>query len=118
MTINSLSHLYSDETALTILAQQIRQKRIELRMTQAELAKQAGISKRSLERLEAGGSVQLTNFIRVLRPLGLLENILALLPEEVESPIEQLKAHQKKQRQRVSPTRLNDTNTWTWGDDA
>ena len=47
-----------------------------------QLAEQAGISKRTLERLDAGAAAtQLSLFLRVLRQLDLLEQLELLLPE-------------------------------------
>lgn len=111
------TQLSTDQTILEDLAKQLRQQRIALNMTQAELAKQSGISKRSLERLESGASVQLSNFIRVLRALGLLEQFTQLSPEPIASPILQLQ-QQKKQRSRASSTKNSSNSEWTWEDEA
>ena len=110
--------LNTDQTILEGIASQLRQQRIALNMTQAELAKQSGISKRSLERLESGASVQLSNFIRVLRALGLLEHFTQLTSDPVESPIQQLKLHKKERFRASSPRRKTSSNEWTWEDDA
>ena len=46
----------SDETLLKELGQRIARLRLERNLSQAQLAEQAGISKRTLERLEAGAA--------------------------------------------------------------
>ena len=108
----------SDDAAILTLGKRINQHRLERNLTQAQLASEAGVSKRTIERLEAGGSVQLSNFIRVLRALNMLESLDALIPEPPPSPIEQLKSH-GKQRIRASSPRLEEPSAkWTWGDDT
>ena len=53
-------------------------------LSQAQLAEQAGISKRTLERLEAGAAAtQLSLFLRVLRQLDRLERLALLIAEQM-----------------------------------
>jgi transcriptional regulator with XRE-family HTH domain len=92
--------------------------RLSHNLKQSELARIAGVSKSTVERLETGRSVQLANFIRVLGGLGVTQNLENLLPDLDPSPIAQLK-HRQKQRQRDSTTRNNPpvSGHWTWGDE-
>ncbi len=99
-----ISQNLNDDFILKELGSRISQRRIELSLTQQELAERAGIGKRTLERLEAGGSVQITNFIRVLRILELLDVLGALLPEAGPRPMDLLRL-QRKVRKRVSSPR-------------
>lgn len=100
------------------------QVRLEKNLTQAQLALQAGISKRTVERLEAGrAGTQLSAFIRVCRVLELLERLENLVPETAPSPMTQLKLGGRKRRRASSPTTPGAVNepapsagTWTWGD--
>ena len=74
--------LMTDEALLKELGGRIAQQRLDRNLSQAQLAEQAGISKRTLERLEAGAAAtQLSLFLRVLRQLDLLERLDLLLPE-------------------------------------
>lgn len=111
------AHPTTDSAALSLLADRIAAYRVRANLTQAQLAREAGVSKRTLERLEAGESTQLTNLIRVLRALGLLANLDALLPPPPPSPIRQLKS-EKRRRSRASPSKAEPkaNNTWTWND--
>jgi len=107
----------TDPAVLAEIGQRLAQHRLERNLTQAELAKEAGVSKRTLIRLEGGESTQLTNLIRILRALDLLANLDAFIPPPVPSPIEQLRSEGKR-RKRAS--RKADTpgpdEEWTWGD--
>ncbi|MBK5232649.1 MAG: helix-turn-helix transcriptional regulator [Thermoleophilia bacterium] len=72
--------------------------RLEQNRTQRSVATDAGISRRTLVRLEAGEDVSLITFIRVLRELNLLDNLSNLIPEPAPSPIERLKTQGKRRR--------------------
>ena len=95
------------------------QVRLERNLTQAQLAEQAGVSKRTVERLESGGvATQLSGFIRVCRVLDLVERFDLLVPEPVPSPVEQLKMRGRR-RQRASAKGKAKAlpKKWQWGDE-
>jgi putative transcriptional regulator len=107
----------SDDALLKQLGQRLLQYRLNRNMTQAVLAKEAGVSERTINRVEHGHSTQLSNLIRLLRSLGLLENMDALVPEPAMSPIQQMKL-QGKARKRASPSsEPEESEAWSWGDD-
>ncbi|MGA1195450.1 MAG: helix-turn-helix domain-containing protein [Candidatus Latescibacterota bacterium] len=105
----------NDEAVLSEIGQRLTNRRIELGHTQADLAEQAGISKRTVERIEAGKPTQITNIIRILRILGWLENLERLMPETGPSPMDLLK-HKGKKRQRASGQHAPSNEPWTWSD--
>jgi predicted transcriptional regulator len=93
-------------------------RRLERNLTQAALAEQAGVSKRTVERLEAGEvATQLSVFVRVCRALELVDRLEAFIPEPVPSPVAQLKL-QGRTRRRASGSKLapKKPKTWTWGE--
>src|ERR1700728_3308714 len=95
----------SDEQILQELGGRLTGARLGRNLTQAALAEAAGVSKRTVERLESGEvATQLSGFVRVCRALGLLERFETLLPEAMPSPMEQLKS-QGRQRRRASRKR-------------
>jgi transcriptional regulator with XRE-family HTH domain len=107
----------SDSRVLESIGERIGRHRLDRNLTQAELASAAGVSKRTIERLEAGESTQLSNFIRILRALELLPGFDALIPAPAPSPLNQLKL-QGRQRQRASSAREtpNPSKSWSWND--
>lgn len=113
----------TDTTILRELGERLASMRLERNLKQADLATQAGISKRTLERMEAGGATQLANLVRVCRALGLLDGFETLVPQPLPSPLAQLKLR-GRQRQRATSTRsaasVNAVNEpagkWTWDD--
>lgn len=115
----------SDDAILTELGRRLSRYRIDARMTQQALADRAGISKSTLERIEAGAPSQLPNLIRVLRALDMLPALDHAIPPPAPRPMELLR-NQHKAPQRVRKTRsqtsasAGDTATstpWVWGDE-
>lgn len=109
----------NDTVQLEEIGTRLTQARIRMALTQAELAKEAGIGKRTVERLEAGQSVQLNSFIRVLRVLGLLDIFTTLLPDPKPTPMQLLKL-KVEEPQRVYKSRKKGekpTEPWVWGED-
>jgi transcriptional regulator with XRE-family HTH domain len=110
----------ADETVLSALGERIARLRVEANLTQAALAHQAGVSKSTVERLEAGAGCELTRLIRVLRVLGLVEGFDTLIPELPPSPLAELELR-GKQRRRARTTRTSAPPSdaprkWTWGE--
>ena len=105
------------ETIIMELGKRIVKRRLEQGITQAQVAERAGVAKRTIERIEAGGDTQLTTLIRLLRVLGLADRLDQLMPEATPSPMEMLK-HQAKQRKRAVTKRSNKSKKpWKWGDE-
>jgi putative transcriptional regulator len=114
----------SDKAALAELGARLTRLRLDRNLSQDDLAREAGLSKRTLHRMEHGQSAQLTNWLRVLRALGLLGNLDQFLPAPAPSPIQQLKL-QGRLRRRASSSSSSSTPTppgkgkpWTWGDES
>ncbi len=106
----------TDDAVLAELGARVRRERLQRNQTQQQLAEEAGVSKRTLERLEAGESTQLSSFVRIARALGLLERFEALLPEPLPSPIERLELG-GKQRERASGREPGAGGGFRWGDE-
>ena len=113
------SKYVSDSAVLRQLGARLAAQRLALNLTQAQLAQEAGVSKRTIERLESGAAAQLSAFLRVCRVLGLQERVEQLVPELPPSPLAQLKL-KGRARQRASSkpqvTNIGETKPkrWTW----
>ena len=75
----------TDRKILGEVGDRLARHRLGRNLTQAQLAREAGVSKRTVIRLENGESSQLTNLVRVLRALSLLGNLDALVPAPLAS---------------------------------
>ncbi len=105
----------TDTAVFAEIGSRIERLRLERNITQAELAREAGISRRTLVRLEQGeDGVSAATLLRVLRALGLLEHVDQLVPDALPSPIEQLRS-QGRRRQRARGSKRDDVAApWTW----
>ena len=114
-----IDNLHTDEAILTELGKRIALARIDRQLTQAAMAEQAGVSKRTVERIEAGASTQMSSMLRVLRVLGLLEGLNQLIPEPGPRPMDLLKLKGKTRRRASSRSIVSEPKApWRWGDDT
>ena len=113
-----IENLLTDEAVLTELGGRLARRRIELGLAQAALAEQAGVSKRTVERVEAGATAQTVTLIRILRVLELLDRLEMLVPAAGPSPMDLLKL-KGKDRKRASRRKQNPSDKpWQWDDEA
>jgi DNA-binding XRE family transcriptional regulator len=82
------------------LGGRLKQARLNADLTQSDLARQAGVSRKVLMNAEKG-KVTLDAFVAVMSALDLLGELDHFLPKQVLSPL-QLAKLQGKQRQRAS----------------
>ena len=107
----------TEATTLTELGERTQRYRVGLNLSQAELAKRAGVSQRTVERLEAGNSMQLDKLVRILSALGLSANLDQLIPEANIRPIQLAGSksevrHRSYKRGGATPKK----HGWVWGD--
>jgi transcriptional regulator with XRE-family HTH domain len=100
-------------------ARQVRH-RLSRYLTQNDLARAAGISLRTLARLENGEPTQFESLLLTLIALGLEDGLDHLVPEVTRSPI-QLLDESGRERLRATgkrKSRTNHTKPWTWDDES
>jgi len=95
------SRATTDQEIVNILADRLKQYRLNANLTQTNLAKKAGIHIQTVKNLENGKPPSLLTFIQVMRALDLLNNLEHFLPDIGISPIELLKL-KGKERERAS----------------
>ena len=111
----------TDAAVLQELGRRFERARLNAGLTQAHAAERAGIGKRTLERLEAGKTVDSVTLIRTLRALDMSPNLESLLPDLPQSPVALLKS-KGRQRARVRPPQnakgiraTAAAGPWKWG---
>lgn len=108
----------TDEALLKLIGKRLAAIRLARNLTQQQLAEQAGLGLRTVQRLELGAAAtQLSGFLRVCRVLDLVEHLETLIPEPAASPMAQLKA-QRRKRQRATGTKVmpGQQKNWTWAE--
>lgn len=104
----------TDAAVLQALGSRLERQRIEANLTQAALAEQAGVAKRTLERIEAGLGCELSTLVRLLRVLDLSTGFDSLIPELPPSPIAQLKLKGKQRRRVHTKPPSAPAKSWSW----
>ena len=100
------------------LCTQLERIRLSRNMTQKQLALEAGVSLRTLGRLEKGLGVSFETFIRVMTALGMQQRLEALLPDAEVRPFERI-GSSGAERKRARPLKHvlpQGSGAWSWGD--
>lgn len=107
---------YNNEKAILLeLGKRIQQYRISLNITQAELAQRCGLSLKTIARTEMGYDTKLSNLIKILNEIDILENLDILIPEP--QPDYKAMFEEKATRKRARPDKKKTDSTWVWGED-
>lgn len=103
---------------LATLGNRVARLRLARNLTQAALAREAGLSASSIKRLEAGENSSLDTLLRVLAVLGLEARLLDALPDPEVRPAERVR-HGGRERRRARGTAVAaPASEWAWGDDG
>lgn len=76
-----ISDMQDDYEILKELGERIKAHRIALNMTQKQLADKSRVSMSTVIRIEDGDDPKLSNVVKLLRILNLIENLNAVIPE-------------------------------------
>lgn len=101
------------------LCERIKEIRLAKNISQAQLAKDSGVTRKTIERLESGEGVSLDTFLRVLIALGVQKGLQNLLPDMSVRPVDRVRM-QGKERKRSFPIRQHKhkNKKWSWGDEG
>ena len=102
-----MGHIRATDTTKEILrevGERLQRFRIQRNVTQAKLAKIAGVGHATVKRAEAGENVRLATIVKILRALGRVEALDSFLPEPLVSPI-RLADQRERKRQRARRSR-------------
>ena len=116
MTHNIDFNVASSDVVITALFKRIEEIRLSLNVSQAALAKEAGVSRSTITRLAHGKSISVDSFVRVLQALGLGDQLAALLPNPDVRPVERIRLDGAERRRASSKRKA--TGNWKWGDEA
>ncbi len=114
MALNIDVTFASSEAIEAAIGEQLRAIRLSGNISQAQLAGQAGVSRRTITRLESGDGTSLDTFIRVVQALGLADHLNSLLPTPEVRPIERVRGR-GRERQRARPAaNQSEPPLWSW----
>jgi putative transcriptional regulator len=107
----------SPEAIESELGQKLDRLRLSKNINQSTLAKEAGVSRRTISRLENGEGISLDTLIRVMRALGVVDRLATLLPDPTTRPVERIKLG-GRERKRARMKKTSDPGAWAWGQES
>lgn len=100
------------------LGNRLKNRRLEMNLSQEQVAKRSGLSRRTITAIENGGGSTLTSLIAMLRALQALDTLENFLPDPGISPIALTSMVQDAPRKYASSPRKTPPPTpWKWGDE-
>lgn len=90
-----------DDEIISILAARIQERRLQLNLSQVDLAKETGLSKATVQKIENGNNLRLETLVRILRFFGELDKLDQILKPQNISLQELYKMRTKKPRLRA-----------------
>ncbi len=100
------------------LGKRLKDRRLEMNLSQEQIAKRSGLSRRTVTAIENGGGSTLTTLIAMLRALQALDTLENFLPDPGISPIAMTSKVQETPRKYASSPRKSPPPTpWKWGDE-
>ena len=96
------------------IGSRIKRQRINMGLTQLELANKAGVSPRTITSIESGSDTKLSIIISVLRAMNILNNIDLLVEEEKIRPSDYLLLDKPRERA-GNRKKAKKTIDWNWG---
>lgn len=100
------------------LGKRLKDRRLDLNLSQTEVATRSGLARRTITAIENGEGSTLTTLIALLRAMNSLDTLESFLPDPGISPIALTSMLQDAPRKYSSKPRKTPTpKPWKWGDE-
>ena len=104
----------NDKAVFQELANRFKQYRIAYPMTRTELADKAMVSVGTVARFENNNDISLCNVIKLIKAIGLIENLDLLIPDYQNRPSFYVGNENTRKR---AGRKKKDQISWKWGDE-
>lgn len=99
------------------LGHRLKQRRLELNLSQAEVAEKSGLGRRTITAIENGEGSTMGTLIALLRALQALHHLDQFLPDPGPSPLMLLKLREAPRKYASKPRKTQPASEWKWGDE-
>lgn len=107
----NIDRLTPDGAILKELGTRLTRVRKQQGQSQEALAREAGLGVATLRRIENGSDGQLGSWLKILKALGLGGVINSLLPEDFDSPMDEVLSPKMRRSKRAG-------KAFKWGDES
>ncbi len=108
----------STNEVLMEMGNRIKAARIDMEITQKEMAERTNLSLGTISNLETGKDVSFSTVIEVLRVLNQLQNMEMMIPEYRIRPSQIAELGKARERVRKKKTESQERSSgWKWGDE-
>ena len=99
------------------LGKRLKKRRLEMNLSQEQIAGRSGLSRRTITAIENGEGSTLTTLIAMLRALEALDALEGILPDTGPSPMAMLKLQEEPRKYASKPRKTAPPTPWKWGDE-
>ncbi|MEX1048226.1 MAG: helix-turn-helix transcriptional regulator [Akkermansiaceae bacterium] len=111
-------HLRSNSQIEQELGKRLKARRLDLNLSQQQVATLSGLSRRTVTAIEHGEGSTLATLISLLRALRSLDTLEDFLPDPGISPIAMTSMLREEPRKYASkPRKTPPATPWKWGDE-
>lgn len=100
------------------IGERLRNRRLDLNISQEQAAERSGLSRRTITAIENGEGCTLTSLIALLRGLNSLDTLEGFLPDPGISPMTMITSMREEPRKYASkPRKAPPATEWKWADE-
>ena len=101
------------------IGKRLKSRRLEMNLTQAEVAQKTGLARRTITAIENGEGSTLTTLVTLLRTLNALDTLEGFLPDPGPSPMAIATAMLREDSPKYAskPRKPKPATPWKWADE-
>jgi transcriptional regulator with XRE-family HTH domain len=99
------------------LGTRLKNRRLDLNLSQEEVAKRSGLARRTITAIEHGEGSTLSTLIALLRALDSLDTLEGFLPDPGISPMAMITLKDDVKKYASKPRKTPPPTPWKWGDE-
>jgi transcriptional regulator with XRE-family HTH domain len=99
------------------LGKRLRNRRLDMNLSQEEVSERSGLARRTITAIENGEGSTLGTLIALLRALDALDTLEGVLPDHGPSPMAMITLRDEPRKYASKPRKTPPATPWKWGDE-